>query len=339
MSRSLYLTVLLITNLSSIELGVYMSETNAALRPYLVIPNGNYNGLVAEFSPDGSLLAVGKTNGHLTILDSSTGELVARLVSHRNNIASLSFSPTENRLASASSDGTVRVWCLERFSLVDVLHHRKRVTGVSYFADGRSLLTATGYGDGIVRRTHLEPKSTTTLFDERNSALAGQTRKGEIQDICIAPNQTDVAIAVAAGTILVDIATGEEHQLLPEDRLLALRRCEYSPDGRLLATASSKITVWNTQTNAELAELTQERKSICSIAFSPDSQFLLVGYDIGEKFNGCVTIWNVHKSEPVARFQTQTTSLENIAVSPDGKSLVACHGTAIEFWKWADVVE
>ena len=70
----------------------------------------------AERSPDGTLIALGcvARSSEVTLVDAKTLEFVASLPNHRGGVRCVRWSPDGNRLASASIDGTVRVWHVAR---------------------------------------------------------------------------------------------------------------------------------------------------------------------------------------------------------------------------------
>lgn len=64
----------------------------------------------AALSPSGTLIASGGESGEITLWDATSGKPVARFVGHTGAIIGLSFLPDGQQLASASQDGTLRIW-------------------------------------------------------------------------------------------------------------------------------------------------------------------------------------------------------------------------------------
>ena len=110
---------------------------------------------------------------------------------------------------------------------------------------------------------------------------------------------------------------------LPEGETLRLGKCNinelaYSPDGALLAVASS-IGVWlyDAQTYQERAVLTGHTDDVLSVAFSPDGQTLASG-----SRDDTVRLWDV-ATGTLQQTLTYTGSVSSVAFSPDGQTLAS----------------
>jgi WD40 repeat protein len=66
-----------------------------------------------RFSPDGNLLAMGNRN-EIWIWDTATWQVKEKLAGHIGEIVDLAFTPDMKNLLSASRDGTIRVWTLDK---------------------------------------------------------------------------------------------------------------------------------------------------------------------------------------------------------------------------------
>ena len=76
---------------------------------------------------------------------------------------------------------------------------------------------------------------------------------------------------------------------------------QYSPDGTLLAVASSIGTwLYDAHTGAEVSLLTKDTRQVNSVAFSPDGNAIATG-----DFGGTVRLWDVTTRELIRTFEGQ----------------------------------
>ena len=74
----------------------------------------------------------------------TAGKLIHSLDSHTGSISSLSFHPKEFLMASASTDGLVKVFDLESFECISTSQKVNNLKRVQFSHDGSLLYTATG---------------------------------------------------------------------------------------------------------------------------------------------------------------------------------------------------
>jgi WD40 repeat protein len=104
-----------------------------------------------DFSPDGSLLAAGGTNGLVTLIDPVGQHTVgAPLRGVDGPVVSQSFSPDGSHLVTSSTDGTVQLWDVaarERVARVTPGEPRHEV--YAWFDDGGTTIVAADERGGI----------------------------------------------------------------------------------------------------------------------------------------------------------------------------------------------
>jgi WD40 repeat protein len=104
-----------------------------------------------DFSPDGSLLAAGGTDGLVTLIDPVGQRTVgAPLRGVDGPVVSQSFSPDGSHLVTSSTDGTVQLWDVaarERVARVTPGEPRHEV--FAWFEDGGRTIVAADERGGI----------------------------------------------------------------------------------------------------------------------------------------------------------------------------------------------
>jgi WD40 repeat protein len=112
-------------------------------------------GEIFAFSPDGRALA---NNGGTTIIlqENATGGLRGKLIGHSQGVSAAAFSPDGRTLASASMDGTVRLWDvfagkeLGRFGKEVEQFKGGWVLSVAFSPDGRTIVSG-----GLDKTAHI----------------------------------------------------------------------------------------------------------------------------------------------------------------------------------------
>ncbi|HEX4865074.1 MAG TPA: WD40 repeat domain-containing protein, partial [Acidimicrobiales bacterium] len=208
------------------------------------------------------------------------------LTGHIGSVESLAFSPERSRLATGSSDTTVRMWDLSSPAESTVLRgHRDSVFSVAFSPNGRTL--ASGSRDKTVRVWDLRHPGTDPIgftghkdfvfsvaFALDNKTLASGSRDRTVR-------LWDLGHPSATPTVL----SGHEDWVYT---------VAFSPDGRTLASAGRDRTVrlWDLgHPSATPTVLSGHDYPVLSLAFSRDAKTLI---SVGS--NAAVRVWDLDNS-------------------------------------------
>jgi WD40 repeat protein len=105
------------------------------------------------------------------------------------------------------------------------------------------------------------------------------------------------------------------------------RAIAYSPDGRMVATGSDNIIVWDAETHAKIARFPY-RDLANDLAFSPDSKRLFSAHG-----DGAILEWDLAEKEMARNFAEHSGVVRTVSFSADGKTLAsASEDRSIILW-------
>jgi WD40 repeat protein len=246
------------------------------------------------FSPDGQTVATGDgafgtddREAQVRLWDAAEGRLVRKWFGHLNSVQDLAFSPDGRTLATTGWDARVRLWDPSVGTRLHQIRGADNRKGLSFSADGMSLLVAGSYEGGLSLWSVEKAEKQGDLGPADGGPrpiLAARLLPGGKQAVSLeqvpgpgAPNGLAVKVW--------DVAKGEEVRSFPMPGSLpgpGPGGAAFSPDGKTLALAAGNFTapevqLWDTELGKRLAVLRGHSGTIASLAFSPDGRTLASG--------------------------------------------------------------
>jgi len=291
----------------------------------------------AVFSPDGNLLVSASEDHQVIVWDFARRMSLKNLSGHTAPVTTVAFSPDGKWFVSGSEDQSLILWNADRFEKEAVWHDRPAAVMTASFSQDGSLLAYSHGESVIIRETRTWSKTRELhgrigygnyVFLDNNHILDSHVDvwdidSGEIVSDSpeewaanwIAPSPDGkrwATIDVPGDVKLLDVARRRFifSQQAHHDHG---RDIAYSPDGKLIASASERILLWDASTMAKIAPLEYE-SVVWSVAFSPDGRWLVSTHG-----DGSILIWDVVNRELEANLREHSGAVRSIAFSPDGQ--------------------
>lgn len=250
------------------------------------------------------------------------GQLHAILEGHSRGIFGLSWSPNSARLATASADGSVRLWQVDTMQQTATLTgHSGKVRAVAWNPDGTRLASAGDGGEVFVWNPDRQS------IEKR---LSGH--QGEVFGVAWRPDGCRLATAGKDGTIrLWDSSTGHVVDVLAGHKSF-VRGVSWHPNGRYLASSASgnnKIIIWDAAASQPAITLTGHTDWIRCVAWDAAGERLISASD-----DGAARIWQVNVVPGVTVLAGHTDEPNQVVWHPNGTLLASAGKDAtLRLWQ------
>ncbi len=303
---------------------------NRRLHCELLTIQGHSGLLCPDFRPDTTSAECRTEALTGSIWDAAGGPKLRRMHGPDGTAYGVALDRAGLRLATAGSDGQVKVWDMTLGRLLHVFRgHEGWTAGVAFSQDGLRLASAGQ--DGTVRIWDVSPSpGSERENDAPSQILRGHT--GGVFGVAFSPDGTKLASAGKDGTARVWDLTRQPRRTVLVFRGAGQEVCclAFHPDGRLIASggADRMVRIWDAATGRQTLEFPAATSRVNAVAFSPDGTKLATG-----SLDRTVKVWEAATGRPIVVFAGHATPVIEVAFSADGSKLVSAGQDAtVKLW-------
>ena len=291
--------------------------------------------LAVGISPDGKTFVVENQ-----LWSAETGERIAELVGHRNQLRIAVFSPDSQLLLTSSTDGTGRFWeTATGKPLFSPLEVAATITSAVFSPDGRSVTAVDANATARLWELNLESTASQSFPHAMPIRAVAFSPDGRSLLTCGGSEKT--ASKIVGEARFCDFVTGQQinDALAHEQPVSAV---VFTPDGKIALTAGnlvptdpmSKIPppggvwLWDTQSQRQINHFQIHESPISGAAISPDGRIAVTAGS-----DGMARVWFVESGQPALPPLAHSRKVLVVKFSPDGKTIATgCADHKARLW-------
>ena len=225
---------------------------------------------MVSLSPKGNYLAAARDYDDAVLIWDIKSRRLLWSLPHPHDVLSLSWSPDEKRIVSASWDAFIRIWNVETATQMrDSLRAESSTRTISWSPNGKYI--AYGCISGECCILDADNFEVISRISAHNSS--------EIRGICWNPGSNRVATASTDKRIAISEAKTGKELLSMEGHKKTVLTVAWSPDGNRIASGSEdrSIIIWDANSGEMTNILEGHRDDVDCITFNYDGTKIISG--------------------------------------------------------------
>ena len=271
------------------------------------------------------------------------------LVIHSQQVNAVAVIPGEYIAISASSDGTVKMWDLDRKPPLSILPNNISAlfNNTSKQPDNRRWRERLTWKSGVQgitavavtpdKRYVITGLTDTTSFSyDYISDYIGlgwlipyleNTFKVRIYNRNL--NSTNKIQIVGTGTLKVWKWENGEEEFTLKGHQGQVNAIAITPDGQYAVSASADkaLKVWELKSGKELRTLTGHAESVNAVAITPDGQ-----YAVSASTDKTLKVWELKSGKELRTLTGHAEAVNAVAITPDGKAISTSDDRTLRVW-------
>jgi len=255
------------------------------------------NVWTVKFSPDEKYLISGGMDATMIIWDVQTGKAIKKIsvdpeqvdkqgiypeIKHTlpNSLTPGAFSIDGSLLFTGTTDGLIRIFDMNHFEFIDTLYgHSGAVSNFAISSDGSLLATGSWENELFI-------------WDLETNNIQHRLKTADHSAYSLKFMNNDNYLFGAGGKAINIWDIENETIIRKIEGQNAMQQCEFSPDGKYLASCAEDHTVWLRiyNTGEVLWKYRGPKLEISTLAFSPDGKYLAVGTPESD-----ILIWDMNE--------------------------------------------
>ncbi|XP_010258680.1 PREDICTED: U4/U6 small nuclear ribonucleoprotein PRP4-like protein [Nelumbo nucifera] len=273
-----------------------------------------------SFSQDGKLLATSAWSGAAKLWSMPQVNKVSTLKGHTERATDVAFSPVHNNIATASADGTAKLWSTDGSLLKTFEGHLARLARVAFHPSGKYLGT-----------TSFDKTWRLWDIDTGVELLLQEGHSRSVYAVCF---HHDGSLAASCGLDALarvwDLRTGRSILAL-EGHVKPVYGISFSPNGYHLATGGEDNTcrIWDLRKKKSLYIIPAHANLISQVKFEPQEGYFLAtaSYDMTAK------VWSGRDFKPIKTLSGHEAKVASLDIVGEGQYIATvAHDRTIKLW-------